>query len=69
MKQFRIPVVWEEYGHVFVEAESLDDAIELALDEGAPLPEGTYVDGSLMMDNSCPIEIQSLEETDERDFD
>lgn len=55
MKQFRIPVVWEERGHVFVEAESLDDAIEIALDEGAPLPEGTYVDGSLMMDNSYQL--------------
>ena len=31
MSSFRIPLVWQMYGHVDVEADTLDDAIEYAL--------------------------------------
>lgn len=33
MSSFRIPLVWQMYGHVDVEADTLDDAIEYALVE------------------------------------
>ena len=45
MSSFRIPLVWQMYGHVDVEADTLDDAIE------CPLPEGEYVDDSIQVDD------------------
>lgn len=47
MSSFRIPLVWQMYGHVDVEADTLDDAIEYALGPDCPLPEGEYVDDSI----------------------
>lgn len=48
MKTYKIPVVWQMYGYVEVEAESLDEAIQKAQD--APLPDGSYVEGSFEVD-------------------
>lgn len=47
MSSFRIPLVWQMYGHVDVEADTLDDAIEYTLGPDCPLPEGEYVDDSI----------------------
>lgn len=45
-KIFRIPVTFEMYGVMNIEAESLEEAKRIAIDE-APLPtEKHYVDGS-----------------------
>lgn len=45
---FKIPVTWEYFGVVEIEAENIDKAIKIADDDidGIPLPEGEYVDGS-----------------------
>lgn len=51
MPIFRIPLVWEMYGHADVDAETLEDAIEYALGPNCPLPEGTYVDDSIQVDD------------------
>lgn len=51
MSSFRIPLVWQMYGHVDVEADTLDDAIECALWPDCPLPEGEYVDDSIQVDD------------------
>ena len=51
MSSFRIPLVWQMYGHVNVEADTLDDAIEYALGPDCPLPEGEYVDDSIQVDD------------------
>lgn len=51
MSSFRIPLVWQMYGHVDVEADTLDDAIESALGPDCPLPEGEYVDDSIQVDD------------------
>lgn len=51
MSSFRIPLVWQMYGHVDVEADTLDDAIEYALGTDCPLPEGEYVDDSIQVDD------------------
>lgn len=51
MSSFRIPLVWQMYGHVDVEADTLDDAIEYALGQDCPLPEGEYVDDSIQVDD------------------
>ena len=49
MKTWNIPVTWEVYAYVVIEANTLEEAIEKARDdEGViPLPEeNNYVDGS-----------------------
>ena len=48
MKTWRIPVTWEVCGTVNVEADTLEEAIEIARDDDGniPLPDGDYVDGS-----------------------
>lgn len=51
MSSFRIPLVWQMYGHVNVEADTLDDAIKYALGPVCPLPEGEYVDDSIQVDD------------------
>lgn len=49
MKTYKIPVVWQMYGVVRVEADSLEQAMELALE--AKLPDGDYIEGSFELDN------------------
>lgn len=51
MKYYRIPLVWQMYGHIDVEAETLAEAIEYALGPECPLPEGNYVDESVQVDD------------------
>lgn len=49
MKKWKIPVTWEVCGYVYVDADTLVEAMEKARDdEGViPLPtESDYVDGS-----------------------
>lgn len=49
MKKWKIPVTWEVCGYVYVDADTLEEAIETARDdEGViPLPDDNdYVDGS-----------------------
>ena len=53
MKTWKIPVTWEVYGVVRIEAETLDDAIKLfdETENDLPLPtENDYVDGSFARD-------------------
>lgn len=48
MKTYKIPVIWSCYGFVNIQAENLEEAIELA--EEAPLPDGDYIDDSFEID-------------------
>lgn len=52
MATWRIPVVWQEYGFVDIEANTLKEAIEIAKDDDGviPLPEGNYVEDSWELD-------------------
>lgn len=53
MRKFKIPVSWEMYGFVTVEAEDLEQAIEMAEADCIPLPsdeESSYIDGSWRVD-------------------
>ena len=52
MSWFRVPLVWQMYGHLDVEADSLQEAIEYALGPESPLPEGNYVDDSVAIDET-----------------
>lgn len=49
---YRVPLVWQMYGHMDVEAKSLHEAIKYALGPECPLPEGSYVDDSIMVDSA-----------------
>ena len=51
--EYKIPVSWEEYGFVKIEADSLQQAIEIfdRQSDDIPLPEGNYVDGSWRREN------------------
>ena len=48
-KTFKIPVSWEMYGYVNVEAESLDEAIKI-VENDSNLPDGEYIGGSFEVD-------------------
>ena len=50
MDTYRIPLVWQMYGHCDVDANSLEDAIEIALGPDTPLPDGFYVEDSVAVD-------------------
>lgn len=52
MTWFRIPMVWQMYGRLDVEADSLQEAIEYALGPESPLPEGSYLDDSVEIDET-----------------
>ncbi len=50
MGTYRIPLVWQMYGHCDIDANSLEEAIEIALGPDTPIPEGDYVDDSVAVD-------------------
>ena len=61
MDTYRIPLVWQMYGHCDVGANSLEEAIEIALGPDTPLPDGSYVDDSITVD----YEVLELEQDKE----
>ena len=61
MKYYRIPLAWEMYGYLWVEAETEEEAIEIALGAETALPEGYYVDDSCVIDDCCPIEVREMQ--------
>jgi hypothetical protein len=58
MQQFIIPLTWEMYGKIRVDAETLEDAIEYVLGPECPLPEGGYVDESVQVDYDLMKEME-----------
>jgi len=50
MKTYKIPVTWREYGYVIIEAESKEDAIELAHDADLPSDTSEYLENSFEID-------------------
>lgn len=60
MKKFKVPVTWEVYATIEVEAETLEEAMKIAKDEDGeiPLPTQTeYVDGSWRVNVDSPEEL------------
>lgn len=53
MKKYKVPVVWQMYGYVTMEADSIDEAVK-KVENGhgdQPLPvDGDYVEGSFEID-------------------
>ena len=64
-KIYKIPVSWEVYGAIEVEADSIEEAVN-KFDEHEDeysLPEGDYIDGSFKRENLDFIkEFHSIEE-------
>lgn len=58
MKTFKIPVSWEVYGTVEIEANSVEEALQIAIDtqDDLPLPtDGDYIDGSFKIDSEIEL--------------
>jgi len=56
-KKYSIPLVWQMGGRVTVEADSEEEAKEIALGPDHPLPKGYYIDDSAEVDDIAGIEI------------
>ena len=54
MAVWKIPITWEMCGEVKIEANTLEEAMEIAKDDDGfiPLPDGSYVDGSWQLTNT-----------------
>jgi len=57
---YQLPVTWEVFGRVDVEAESLEEAIRKFDPDAQDLPTGTYVDGSFRLTSTDPGEVQEM---------
>ena len=70
MKSWKIPVTWEVYGTVWVEADTLEEAIDIAKDDDGviPLPDNSdYVDGSWRVTDENVEVVRSLYNNNQSD--
>lgn len=63
MKTYNIPIVWQSYKRISVQAENLEDAVKLALKQFLSEPDDFYIEDSFEID-----EFLGEDYTDE-DFD
>ena len=49
--EYTIPCSWQMYGYLKVQADSLEDAIEIADSDSTKLPNGSYVEASFEVDH------------------
>lgn len=50
MKIYNIPIVWQSYERFSVQAENLEQAVEIALKEFLAIPDDNYIDDSFEID-------------------
>ncbi len=56
MKTYKIGLIWQMYGYVEVEANSLAEAIHIVHSTDVPLPEnGEYIEGSFDTGKVFPL--------------
>lgn len=70
MKTWTIPVVWQQWGTVTVEANTLAEAMKIASDDDGliPLPDDSYyVDGSWELSNSDENDLRHFYNRDQED--
>ena len=62
MKTWKIPCVWQMYGYLKIEANTLEEAIEKAYDDDQGFPDdSSYLNESFEVDNTMTVdEIRSL---------
>jgi hypothetical protein len=63
--KYKIPVYWTMFDTMYVEADSLKEAVSKAIDI-MPLPQGDYVDGSFTVEMETLNEIYPEEIRDEK---
>ena len=51
MKTYNIPIVWQSYKRISVEAENLQQAIKLALNQFLSEPDDLYIEDSFEIDS------------------
>jgi len=51
MKEYKIPVIWQMYGIMEIEANSLEEAKEIAMGNLELPRNGSYIDDSFEIDN------------------
>lgn len=51
MKKYKIPIYWESYIRIEVEAENLQEAAEKALKQFLAIPDDNYLEDSFEVDN------------------
>ena len=58
MSKFTVDCSWEMYGHIDIEAESVEEAIEIAESESTKLSDVTsdYVSGSFKVDYDTTLD-------------
>jgi hypothetical protein len=57
MKTYKIPVVYQMYGYVYVQAESMSEAVDEVQNGDGALPDnGEYIDGSFEVDHDGIVE-------------
>lgn len=59
-KTYKVPVTWEAYGIIEVEAESYEEAFKIAQDEDGEIPiptDSEYVEGSWRVNVDSPEDI------------
>ena len=61
-REYRVPLVWKRYGHVWVMAEDEETAIQLALANRDKEPEGEYLVGSVQVDGRVPVGVSIFTE-------
>ena len=55
--QYKICCLWQVYGYAYIEADSLEEAIEKARGSDTSLPDGDYVEGSFEVDEEATREM------------
>ena len=63
MKEYSIPIVWESYKRIKVEADNLQEAVELALKQFLSEPDDKYIEDSFGIDEII------YDENPDEDFD
>lgn len=63
-KRFLIACDWMESGEMYVEADTLEEAIEKA-EESDEIPDGTYIDGSFQVNREITEVLDSIEKAEE----
>ena len=64
MKLYKIPVMWQMYGYMDIEAETLDEARNEAYHFLRTLPEGNYVEDSFEVDEDVVEGMNHTKETE-----
>jgi len=62
LQEYSVPVVWNVWSRVKVQAYSEEEAKQIVLDSETPLPtESYYIDDSLEIDENGEIEIYDIQ--------